>query len=79
MQITLKIIIIKILSKGRPEYHFSDAKRVFWQLGGLTYEAYTFFQEMKLHWCNNQQSKVEWLSTPIHSNSSYCLCHAPVK
>lgn len=49
MQITLKIIIIKILSKGRPEYHFSDAKRVFWQLGGLTYEAYTFFQEMKLH------------------------------
>lgn len=45
--------MIKILSKGRSEYHFSDAKRVLWQLGGLTYEVYIFFQEMKLHWCNN--------------------------
>lgn len=70
---------MKILYEGRSEYHFSDANRILRQLGGLIYEMYVLFQEMKLYWHNNWQSKAEWLSAPIRSNSSYCLCHRSIK
>lgn len=67
---------MKILSKGRSEYHFSDANGILWHLGGLFHEVYVVFKEVMLY--NNQLKNVEWLFTPIRSSSSYCLCHRSV-
>lgn len=70
-------IIMKILSKGRSECHFSDVNEILWHLGGLIHEVYVLFKEVKLY--NNQLKTVELLFTPIHSSGSYCLCHRYVK
>lgn len=48
---------MKILWKGRSEYHFSDANGVLWHLGGLIREVYVLFREVKLY--NNQLKNVE--------------------